>query len=266
MEINANTPKNTNSQPTPNGIGNAQRPGEYLRKIRLSQKKELSEVAEALKIAPKQLEALEKDDYASLPEALFIKGYYRAYAKYLNTDAAALIQRFDEIYSSDTGLPSNHTLKDSPMQMMGRLSRNGRRSMGKWVKRAFILILIAAVIWLLWTVLSSWMNKTPANETDTANAVNAVEILPITTASESSTTDDQLYLQFSNPTSVMISDATGKTLAQGRQDSTLDLRGQAPFSIRIDDAEAVTLKLNNEAISLSSYTKANGAADFRLSP
>ncbi len=44
----------------------------------------------------KTLNALEQDDYKSLPEATFIKGYYRSYAKYLNTDATAIIQRFDE--------------------------------------------------------------------------------------------------------------------------------------------------------------------------
>jgi cytoskeletal protein RodZ len=46
-----------------------------------------------------------------LPEATFIKGYYRIYAKYLNVDASAIIQRFDEIYANDTGLLPNHALK-----------------------------------------------------------------------------------------------------------------------------------------------------------
>ena len=59
----------------------------------------------------KTLTALEQDDYKSLPEATFIKGYYRAYAKFLNADASAIIQRFDEIYANDTGLKANHALK-----------------------------------------------------------------------------------------------------------------------------------------------------------
>ena len=64
----------------------------------------------------------------------------------------------------------------------------------------------------------------------------------------------------------MIQDASGNTLAQGRKSESLTLSGQAPFSIRIDDAEAVQLKLNNEQIGLSSYTNSSGSADFRLSP
>jgi hypothetical protein len=63
---------------------------------------------------------------------------------------------------------------------------------------------------------------------------------------------------------VHIVDSTGKVLATGRQANTLTLNGESPFQIRLDDASAVSLSLNNEQISLSPYT-ANGKAEFRLS-
>ena len=266
MEIDTNTPKNTSS--TPSSIGSAQRPGEYLRQIRMSQGKELSDVAQELKISEKQLIALEKDDYQSLPQAPFIKGYYRAYAKFLNADATALIQRFDEIYSTDTGLTSSHTLKDSPIKSMGRLTRGKRRGSNTWLKRIVLLILIIVIVWALWSVLSNWMSKN--NQTQPVDNANGIEVIEFDTAGVgtgvASSRGDQLVLDFNRPTSVMIQDATGNTLAQGRQSESLTLSGQAPFSIRIDDAEAVQLKLNNEQIGLSSYTNASGSADFRLSP
>ncbi|KAA8733259.1 DUF4115 domain-containing protein [Acinetobacter qingfengensis] len=264
MEINSNSP-NPNATPTPTGLGNVQRPGEFLRQIRLSQNKQLSDVAQELKISEKQLIALESDDYKALPEAPFIKGYYRAYAKFLNTDAASLIQRFDEIYKNDTGLPPNHALKDSPIKTMGRLASSGRRGMNKWVKRVIILIAVIAVIWALWAVLSHWMDKKDSTE-EVRNTDQSVEIVAHDTSNPASMAGDQLQLEFSTPTSVMIVDATGKMLAQGRQSSALTLQGQAPFSIRIDDASAVKLKLNHENISLGSYTNSSGSADFRLSP
>jgi hypothetical protein len=43
------------------------------------------------------------------------------YAKYLNADASAIIQRFDEIYANDTGLLPNHALNNSPIKIMGKL-------------------------------------------------------------------------------------------------------------------------------------------------
>ncbi len=265
MEINSNTPK-PNLSSSPAGLGNAQRPGEYLRQIRLSQRKELAEVAQELKIPEKQLQALEKDDYKALPEAPFIKGYYRAYAKYLHADATPLIQRFDEIYSNDTGLPPNHALKDSPIKTMGKLtSRSRRGSWRKWIRRLLWLAVIVAFLAMLWTLFNNWREQREVREVDTVSDQNSVEVLPMTTGTLSAS-GDQLVLEFVRPTSVRIRDSLGKVLAQGRQSETLTLQGQAPFSIRLDDAGAVKLKLNNESIGLSSYTSASGSADFRLSP
>ena len=90
-----------------------------------------------------------------------------------------------------------------------------------------------------------------------------VQILPMGNTT-TATSGDQLVLNFNRPTSVHIVDATGKVLATGRQASTLTLSGESPFQIRLDDATAVTLNLNQEQIPLSPYT-VNGKAEFRLS-
>ena len=280
MEINSNSPNSSNSSSAPVGLGNIQRPGEYLRQIRLSQNKSLSDVASDLKIAEKQLLALESDDYAALPEAPFIKGYLRAYAKYLNTDLAALIQRFDENYKNETGLPAQHTLKDSPIKTMGRLSSSGRRGMNKWLKRGLWLLLLIILFVALFVGINHWMQKKQSSvliESDSVeNQVqqsqiqqSQVEQVPLAGTNNAQVTTaggDQLLLEFSHPTSVMITDASGNTLAQGRQSTNLQLHGQAPFNIRIDDASAAKLKLNNEEINLSSHTNASGSASLSLSP
>src|SRR3990167_7278398 len=103
MEVNPNSPQSNGSS---NALGNIQRPGDYLRQIRITQKRELSDVAKELNIPLKTLTALEQDEYTALPEATFIKGYYRTYAKFLKVDATTIIQRFDDIYANDTGLLS----------------------------------------------------------------------------------------------------------------------------------------------------------------
>lgn len=272
MEINSNTPKSPNANSAV-ALGNVQRPGEYLRQVRLAQRKELSEIAAELKIPVKQLMALEKDDYKSLPEAPFIKGYYRAYAKFLNADATPLIQRFDEIYSNDTGLPPNHALKDSPIKTMGRLSSSGRRGMNKWVKRSLLLLMIIAVIWAIGAALGNWMD-TRSNGVDEIDPSDVVEVLPLDTTQATpsgqsrtaTASGDQLKLEFIRPTSVMITDADGNVLAQGRQNVTLNLQGKVPFNIRIDDAGAVKLSLNNESVGLTSFTNSSGSADFKIEP
>jgi cytoskeletal protein RodZ len=260
MEVNPNSQQSTGTSATPNTLGNVQRPGEYLRHIRLAQKRELADVSKALNMPIKTLEALESDDYKSLPEATFIKGYYRIYAKYLNVDASAIIQRFDEIYANDTGLLPNHALKDSPIKIMGKLPGSNSDRNKKWLKRIVIAIVVIFVLWLVVLGLQKWAAK--KQPVAAANPQSNTQVISVD--QNTATTGDQLNLKFSQPTSVNIVDSTGKVLATGRQAADLSLKGVSPFQVRLDNASAVTLTLNNESIPLSPYT-VNGQADFRLS-
>ncbi|MBH2028896.1 MAG: DUF4115 domain-containing protein [Moraxellaceae bacterium] len=263
MEINPNSHQPTGSNSFSSTLGNIQRPGEYLRQIRIAQKKELEEIANLLNMPIKTLTALEQDDYKSLPEATFIKGYYRAYAKCLNADASAIIQRFDEIYVNDTGLKANHALNNSPIKIMGKLSGSKSVRNRKWLKRISIFAVIVTLGWLAVMAVQNWTSS-HKDEADVPKVKSSdVEILPMGNSS-TVTSGDQLILNFSRPTSVHIVDATGKVLATGRQASTLTLSGESPFQIRLDDATAVSLTLNQEQISLAPYT-VNGKAEFRLS-
>ncbi|MFD1437102.1 helix-turn-helix domain-containing protein [Acinetobacter terrae] len=262
MEVNPNSQQSNGSSVAPNALGNVQRPGEYLRQIRIAQKRELNDAAKDLNMQVKTLTALEQDDYKALPEATFIKGYYRIYAKYLKVDATAIIQRFDEIYQNDTGLLPNHALNNSPIKIMGKLPGSNRDRNKKWLKRIIIaLVVLVAVVAAVMAVQNLSSNKDDDSQ-EIAPAKSDVEVLNLDNSTAVS--GDQLELKFSRPTSVHIVDSTGKVLATGRQASTVKLNGETPFQIRLDDASAVTLTLNNENIALSPYT-VDGKADFRLS-
>lgn len=49
------------------------------------------DVAERIKFAPRQVEALEANDFAHLPQATFLRGFVRSYARMLQLDETALI-------------------------------------------------------------------------------------------------------------------------------------------------------------------------------
>jgi cytoskeleton protein RodZ len=49
------------------------------------------DVAERIKFAPKQVEALEANDFSHLPQAAFLRGFVRSYARVLHLDEVALI-------------------------------------------------------------------------------------------------------------------------------------------------------------------------------
>jgi cytoskeletal protein RodZ len=266
MEVNPNSTSSNGNAATPNSLGNVQRPGEYLRQVRVSQQRELQAVSDELNIPVKTLTALEQDNYKVLPEATFIKGYYRTYAKFLGVDASNIIQRFDDIYANDTGLLPNHALNNSPIKIMGKLPGSNRDRNRKWLKRSLIAIVVIAVL----AAIIAFFQSGSSNSDEAAPEVTEmsdVQILTLDGSTDSNVialTGDQLQLDFNAPTSVNIVDATGKTLASGRQASSLNLSGEAPFQIRIDDAAAVSLKLNNETVALAKYTT-NGKADFSLS-
>jgi DNA-binding XRE family transcriptional regulator len=258
MEINPNSSQSTGSSTAPNALGNVQRPGEYLRQVRINQKRDLAEVAKALNIPEKTLTALEQDEYKALPEATFIKGYYRGYAKFLQVDASNIIQRFDEIYANDTGLLPNHALNNSPIKIMGKLPGSNRERNRKWLKRAGITV---AVLLILWAAIAALKGR--SDQEEAAPAQDAVEVLSMD-GSTVAMSGDQLALNFNRPTSVHIVDSTGKVLLTGRQANATTVSGEPPFQIRLDDAAAVSLNLNNENISLTPYT-VGGKAEFRLS-
>ena len=263
MEVNPNSPQSNGSSVAPNALGNVQRPGEYLRQVRITQKLELEAVASELNIPLKTLTALEQDDYKSLPEATFIKGYYRTYAKYLKVDATNIIQRFDDIYANDTGLLPNHAINNSPIKIMGKLPGSNRDRNRKWIKRGLIALAVLVVIGAIVAAIQGMTSGSDNEDAVTSDVASEVQVLDMN-GGNAAVSGDQLTLTFSSPTSVHIVDSTGKVLATGRQASTLNLNGETPFQIRLDDATAVSLSLNNENISLSPYT-VNGKADFRLS-
>ncbi|MFZ6874286.1 helix-turn-helix domain-containing protein [Undibacterium sp. Di27W] len=51
----------------------------------------VEQVAAQLRLAPRQIIALEKDDYPALPEAAIVKGFTRAYAKLVKLDPEPIL-------------------------------------------------------------------------------------------------------------------------------------------------------------------------------
>jgi len=93
-----------------NMTGVAEQPisvGKALREAREQLGLSVNDVANRIKFAARQIEALEADDYAQLPEAAFVRGFVRSYARLLELDPAHLV----------SGLPSSHTKTSSVQEV-----------------------------------------------------------------------------------------------------------------------------------------------------
>lgn len=65
--------------------------GKTLREARERLGLSIADVANQIKLAPRQIEALEAEDFRHLPEMPFVRGFVRGYAKLLHLDAQPLL-------------------------------------------------------------------------------------------------------------------------------------------------------------------------------
>jgi cytoskeletal protein RodZ len=69
--------------------------GYYLQSKRLEQNITLEKVAEETRIAMSNLTLIEKEDLASLPDSVFVKGFLRSYAQAIGADADEAVRLYE---------------------------------------------------------------------------------------------------------------------------------------------------------------------------
>lgn len=69
--------------------------GEKLKKLRSDFRMSLSEISKATRIQVKYLEYLENGQYEKLPAEVYVRGFLRSYARYLNIDESALVKLYE---------------------------------------------------------------------------------------------------------------------------------------------------------------------------
>ena len=115
-------------------------PGEVLRQAREALNYGQDDVARRLHLPMSVVEALEENRFSELPEATYIRGYIRSYARFLEIDADALVKRFNAYSQADEpSLPPHRSAE----------SRRTHNS-GIWGALSILLILGALVgVWWL---------------------------------------------------------------------------------------------------------------------
>lgn len=78
--------------------------GEKLKKLRGDFRMSLAEVSKGTRIQIKYLEYLENGQYEQLPADVYVRGFLRSYARYLNIDEQALIKLYEREQNIRTNL------------------------------------------------------------------------------------------------------------------------------------------------------------------
>ncbi|MEZ5306593.1 MAG: helix-turn-helix domain-containing protein [Pyrinomonadaceae bacterium] len=99
--------------------------GEKLRQAREARDITISEVAEQTRISALYLEAIEKDDYRTLPGGIFNKGFVKSFAKYVGVEEDEALQDYARIVASqETDQPEQETRSYRP-EVLTDDSRSG---------------------------------------------------------------------------------------------------------------------------------------------
>ncbi|WP_181373055.1 helix-turn-helix domain-containing protein, partial [Massilia glaciei] len=138
-------------QPAMPGGGNQTVPGKILAAQRETMGWSVEQVADQLKLATRQVVALEAGDHASLPGPAVVRGFVRAYAKVVKLDAAPLVA----MIALDAPAPNDATnttvRRDKPAAFSEvRFPTNGKRKgmpLGALALGAGVLLAAAGMAW-----------------------------------------------------------------------------------------------------------------------
>src|SRR3989338_8947453 len=147
--------------------------GRTLRETREHLGFSVADVANQIKFAPRQIEALEADDFQHLPEAAFLRDFIRSYAKILQLDAQALLAALPQFETVPTELVPASV--DVPFPGAQSLLRQNQF----WLYAAGLLAVIAGVF-ALWNFMSP-LKQPKVEQVETPLSLPAeVQIIPVT--------------------------------------------------------------------------------------
>lgn len=148
------------SEPGASAAASVSSAGQLLAAKRQSQGWSIEQVAAQLKLAPRQIEAIEADRLESLPSLVVARGFIRTYARLLKMDSAPLLATV----SSDTRSPIESIRSSgglsAPFSKTRLPSMHSRGASPRWIAGLVLLLAVGAGIWGAWQM--RWLPAAPA--------------------------------------------------------------------------------------------------------
>jgi cytoskeleton protein RodZ len=251
--------------------------GQVLLEARKAQGFTLEDVAMRLRLMQRQVEAMEADDFESLGQPVFARGFVGNYARLLGLAPEALLSRMQGAPAAPAAVsnappPPPHSWLSSPWLILFLLG---------------LLVVVAVPV-----MLYLWLNSEGDDEPHTPVAAvlqarSAPDAVPAPGAASPDTTPDAaggttesvapesaepepaeaetpkaeagksvLHLEFGDESWVEIKDARGRMLHRQLNPpaSRADVRGQPPFEVLIGNAAQARLTYNGRPIDLKPFT------------
>ena len=261
--------------------------GAILRSAREARGLSVQDAAQQLRLMNRQIVAMENEDFASLGQPVFARGFVRNYARMLGLDAAAILRAMGGAQVEPTEMKQT-----PPLVLPHKWFTSG------WLIAGSVLLLLVTVLpiglyaWLgsdaeevtrplaprLPTAVSIPSSTPPAaNETSSLvpapNEGNAIQdAQPNDTSSDVLTPAPdtpiapaplkrEMRFEFAKDAWLEVKDGTGQTLYRHMniKGNNLVLTGQPPLELVIGNAAQVRMTYNGRPLDLTPYINANVA-------
>jgi cytoskeleton protein RodZ len=259
----------------------------------------LDQVAQQLKLAPRQVRALEEENFGMLPGRTFTRGFMRNYARLVNLDPDLLVAHLpDAAHAPSLEPPPLHSTGTTMAELP--TAHAHPPSFGRWLIPLVLIAAIVAAAGYEWYRGRPASVAPPPRATQTAPAPNTPDVsttpLPNPVAPDSgapatgaapatsgglappgaaqpespqpaaavaanAAVDAVLVIRYEGPSWTEIRDSAGRMLISRLvgADSIEPFDGVPPFSIVIGNARAVTLLYRGQPVDLVPYTRLNVA-------
>ncbi|MBS1185264.1 MAG: hypothetical protein H6R09_865 [Proteobacteria bacterium] len=254
--------------------------GQILRNAREAQGVTVEEAAARLRLMHRQIEAMEADDFESLGQPVFARGFVRNYARLLALVPEALLAQME-------GAPA----EPAPVSQ-GELPQQRSWLSSPWLILLLLgLLLLVAIPVVLYLWLNSEVDEGPASPVPTAQSRPAQQTAPPVSAAvppaalpvvapaaavaqdapaaevaapaeaeapaavASPLASSVLHLEFGAEAWTEIKDSSGRMLHRqlNRAGSSVDIHGQPPFDVVIGNAAQARMTYNGRPIDLKPF-------------
>ena len=284
----------TEIQPPP--ISTTAGPGARLRAAREAAGLSLDQVAQQLKLAQRQVRALEDENFGELPGRTFSRGFVRNYARLLNLDAHDLLAHLpDGAQAPALESPELHSTATMMAELPG--ADVAKPNFARWLIPLVLVGCIVGAAAYEWyggglaglneprrprvaaaetaptavTLLPNPLvsesrppldaSPAAAEENMSASGAASTSASAVATVQSPSPSDAPLLLAYVGPSWTEVRDRSGQLLISRLvpADSNEALRGAGPFDVVLGNAHVVTLTYRGKQVDLAPYTRQNVA-------
>ncbi len=256
--------------------------GGILKGKREEQNISIGEAAERLKLTAKQIEYIESGDYNNLPEPVFVRGFLRNYARFLNATELDLATEIEEIFPKSKAAATNNTVKPGEKSLNFQ-QQEAPKSFPKAVPFALAAVVVVGGI-LAWQSKSNSQSENVESlasmeiadvqsSTPSGNVVvvpmdsleasaNAASVQTESAASEQAASapvaalPGELSIHVRYRSSLLVTDSTGKVMHDGIVAANSDHKftdGQAPYKVKIGYGSGSTMQFGGQEVDLTSH-------------